>query len=82
MTDARSSKKVIRGLNPEDGPDFMSAYIDDVLVFSQDLQDHLQHLRLVIQRIQSAGLKLKLSKCHFLRSEVEYMGHVITYHGL
>ena len=78
----RLMQRVLQGLNPDDGPDFVSVYIDDVLVFSRNLSDHLRHLRLVIQRIQGAGLKLKPLKCNFIRTEVEYLGHVITPQGL
>ena len=49
-----------------------------VLVFAHTLEDHLKHLKLAITRLQEAGLKLKPSKCHFIREEVEYLGHVIT----
>lgn len=75
-------EKILSGLNPEDGPDFVAVYIDDVLVFSRTLEEHLQHLRQVIQRIRDAGLKLKPSKYSFVREEVEYLGHIITPHGL
>ena len=75
-------ERVLAGLNPEDGPDFVSVYIDDVLVFSCTLEEHLQHLQQVIQHISAAGLKLKPSKRHFIRQEVEYSGHLITSHGL
>ena len=70
------------GLNPEDGPNYVVVYIDDVLVFSRTLVEHLEHLRRVICRLQSAGLKLKPSKCKFIREEVEYLGHLITPKGL
>ena len=70
------------GLNQEEGPDFVFVYIDNVLVFSRTLDDHLENLTRVIQRIQGAGLKLKPSKCHFLRTEVEYLGHLSTFLGL
>ena len=78
----RLMARVLSGLNPEDGPDFVSVYIDDILVFSQTLEQHLEHLRLVLQRILSAGLKLKPTKCHFLKKEVEYLGHILTPDGL
>ena len=80
----RVMQRVLMGLNPEEGPDFVLVYIDDVhvLVFSRKLEDNLRHLKAVIQRIQEAGLKLKPSKCYFLRMEVEYLGHVITPRGL
>ena len=61
---------------------FVSVYMDDVLVFSETLGDHLKHLRLVLERIDCAGLKLKPSKCHLVRQEVEYLGHVITPNGM
>ena len=78
----RLMEKVLAGLNPDDGPDYVAIYIDDVLVFSRTLEEHLQHLRKVIQRLCDAGLKLKPSKCRFIREEVEYLGHVITPQGL
>ena len=60
----------------------MSVYIDDILVYSRSLEEHLDHLRRVIRCLQEAGLKLKLEKCHFIRTEVEYLGHVVTPQGL
>ena len=78
----RLMQRVLRGLNPDDSPDFVSVYIDDVLVFSPTLADHLHHLRLVIQRIQEVGLKLNPAKCRFVCKEVEYLGHILTPDGL
>ncbi len=60
----------------------MSVYIDDILIYSRTLEEHLSHLRLVLERIQNAGLKLKISKCAFVRQEVEYLGHILTPDGL
>ena len=78
----RLMERVLKDLNPEDSPDFVSVYINDVLVFSRTLDEHLQHLKLVISRLQNAGLKLKPSKCYFIRKEVEYLGHLVTPKGL
>ena len=72
-------QQVITGLNPVSGPDFVSVYLDDILVFSCSLEDHLQ---IVIKRLVKVGLKLKPAKCHFARTELEYLGHVITREGL
>ena len=55
----RLMQQVLMGLNPPEAPGFVSVYIDDVLVFSKTLQEHLSHLKLVIQRLQEVGLKLK-----------------------
>jgi len=78
----RLMQKVLMGLNPEDGPDFVSVYLDNVLIFSDTFEAHLVHLRQVLQRFQTAGLKLKPSKCHFICQRVEYLGHVITPQGI
>lgn len=78
----RLMSHVLMGLNSDDGPDFVAVYIDDVLVFSRTLTDHIEHLKLVIGRLQEVGLKLRPKKCHFIRREVEYLGHVISPDGL
>ena len=78
----RLMRRVLMGLNPPQGPDFVSVYIDDVLIFSKTLKEHLEHLRQVIQRLLEAGLKLKPGKCHFAKKEVQYLGHVITPWGV
>ena len=62
---------MLSGLNPSEGPDFVSVYLDDVIVFSRMLDDHLHHLLLVIDHLTEAGLKLKPSKCHFICQEVQ-----------
>ena len=78
----RLMERVLRGLNPEEGPDFVDAYIDDVLIFSQTLDEHLHHLSLVLNAVKNAGLKLKLPKCKFFQKEVKFLGHFITAEGL
>ena len=55
------------GLNPPEGPDMVTVYIDDILVFSRILHEYLQHLQAILQRLKSAVLKLKPQKCHFIR---------------
>ena len=75
-------QRVLAGLNPGAGPDFVAVYIDDVLVFSRTMEEHLVHLQAVIKRIKEAELKLKPAKCHFARQEVEYLGHLVTPEGL
>ena len=74
-------QQVLQGPNPPEGPDFVSVYLDDVLIFSETLDEHLEHLELVISRVEEAGMKLTPSKCQFVWQEVEYLGH-ITSEGL
>ena len=75
-------QQVTSGLNPDEGPGFVSVYIDDILVYSKSLPEHIQHLEHVFARLQQYGLKLKRSKCRLLRQEVQYLGHVLTPDGL
>ena len=70
------------GLNPASGPDFISVYIDDVLVFSRTLEDHLKHVETVLTRLAEVGLKLKPAKCHFICQQVAFLRHVISPQGL
>src|SRR5664279_2859784 len=53
-------------------------YLDDVIVFASSLEEHSARLRLVFDRLQSAGLKLKPSKCSLLQRTVEFLGHVVS----
>ena len=78
----RLMQQVLSGVNPENGPSFVAAYIDDLLIFSVSLQEHLDHLRKVIHRLREVGLKVNPAKCQFIRREVEYLGHIITPEGL
>ena len=78
----RLMQQVLSGVNPENGPSFVAAYIDDLLIFSVSLQEHLDHLRKVIHRLREVGLKVNPGKCQFTRREVEYLGHIITPEGL
>ena len=78
----RLMQKVLMGLNPDTGSNFVSVYLDDILVFSETYENHLVHLRQVLERFKAAGLKLKPSKCHFISQTVEYLGHLITPQGI
>ena len=69
-------QQVLKGLNLAEGPGLVFIYVDDILVFSANLEDHIGHLRLVLEQIVQANLKLKPSKCHFIYREMEYLGHV------
>ena len=57
-------------------------YLDDVIVFSKTLEDHLLRLRAVFEKLNQAGLKLKPLKCELLRQELIYLGHVVSTNGI
>jgi len=60
----------------------VSVYLDDILVTGSTLEQHLQNLEKVLERLESAGLRLNLEKCFFLQPSLEYLGHTIDKDGL
>ena len=57
-------------------------YLDDMIVFSCTEEEHLLRLRVVFGRFLEHGLKLKLSKCHFLQDQITFLGHEILADGM
>ena len=62
--------------------DFAIAYLDDIVIFSNNELEHLQHLETVFKRLQDVGLKLKESKCDFFRSQIHYLSHMLSAEGI
>lgn len=60
---------------------FCLPYLDDTLVYSSTIEQHLSHLEQVFQRFRERGVKLKPSKCHLFKQEVRYLGHLATGEG-
>ena len=75
-------QQVLAGSQSECGSEFVSVYLDDVIVFSENLMDHINHLKVVFDCLRKAGLMLNLNKCKIVSNEVEYRGHTVTPHGL
>ena len=61
---------------------YVAVYIDDILVYSDTMEEHMEHLRDVLRTVNDAGLKLNPNKCHFAQSEVKYLGHLIGREGI
>ena len=57
-------------------------YLDDKIVFSKTPEEHIQRLRGVFEKLSAAGLRLKLSKCEFFKSQVTYLGHIVSKNGI
>lgn len=57
-------------------------FFDDILIYSPDLQSHVEHLSTVLQLLKQDQWQVKLSKCSFAQPQVAYLGHVIGVHGV
>jgi hypothetical protein len=61
---------------------FVLVFFNDILIFSDSWSSHLQHVRMILQRLQEHGLAVKRSKCSFGATSVQYLGHVISDQGV
>jgi hypothetical protein len=61
---------------------FMVVFIDNILIFSKNEEEHDEHLRLVLQKLRENQLYAKLSKCKFWLKEVSFLGHIISEGGI
>ena len=68
--------QVLEGLN------FAMTYLDDIIIFSNSEEEHLIHLEEVFHWLREAGLKMKRSKCDFFKSQIHYLGHLISKKGI
>jgi hypothetical protein len=62
--------------------DFCSAYIDDILIFSETPEEHEIHVRRVLERLREAGLQADLKKCEFHVTKTKFLGFVISTEGI
>ena len=74
----RLTNAVLRGLSPI----FCLVYLDDIIIFSKSFSDHIAQLEMVLSALQTAGVKVKPSKCQFLKQEVAFLGFVRSKSGL
>ena len=68
--------KVLEGLP------YAMTYLDDIIIFSKNELEHLEHLEEVFHRMRQAGLKMKCSKCDLFKSQIPYLEHLISAHGI
>ena len=66
----------------QDCSDLAMAYLDDIIIFSQNKEEHLKHIKIIFKKLNLADLKLKESKCYFFKKEIHYLGHLILASGI
>ena len=61
---------------------FARVYMDDIIVFSHNVHEHMAHLRQVLARMQARQLAVKKRKCEFMRHRLTFLGHVVSAGGV
>ncbi len=61
---------------------FVRVYIDDVTIYSKTLEEHMEHLKIVINALYKAGLKLNREKCSLFRDQIKLLGYIISKDGI
>ena len=72
----RLMDNVLRGLS------FVFVYLDDILIASSSLAEHLRHVRILLERLAAAGLAINREKCRFGVEAVDFLGHRVTSSGI
>ncbi|XP_067939742.1 uncharacterized protein [Watersipora subatra] len=75
---SRLMERVMRGLHWKT----LLLYLNDIIVFSGDIDSNVERLAAVFERLYAAGLKLKPRKCKLFKAEVKYLGHVVSAEGV
>ena len=61
---------------------FVSIYLDDIMIYSKTLEDHQTHVQIVLRCLQKENMYAKASKWEFHKPSVEYLGYIVSGHGL
>ena len=75
-------QRLMNNIFQEELDAFVLVYLDDILIFSQTLQDHISHIRQALEKLRKAKLYARLHKCSFFKEQVEYLGFDVSASGV
>ena len=61
---------------------FCFIYVDDIVIYSKSAESHLKHLDIVLDKLSQNGLRVKFSKCQLFRTQIHYLGFIVSRDGL
>src|SRR6516162_7378611 len=62
--------------------DFVVVYIDDIMIYSTTFEEHIKHIDQVLEKLQEVNLMLKLKKCKWCKTDIEFLGHIVGQGGI
>ena len=77
----RAMARALRKIVNREGSMVM-AYIDDIVIATETVEDHMVRLREVFECLREAGFKMRVAKCDFMKSEIKYLGRVVSAEGI
>ena len=77
----RSITRALQKIQQRHGSVVM-AYIDDIVIATETIEDHLERIREVFECLREAGFKMRAEKCNFMRTETKYLGRVVSSEGI
>ena len=75
-------QRMMNSIFKEELDDSVLVYLDDILIFSRTLQEHIQHIRGALEKLRAAQLYARLHKCAFFQQKVEYLGFDVSSQGI
>ena len=75
-------QRVMQSIFRDEFLEVLIVYLDDIIVFSQDIKTNLQRQEMVFRKLREHGMKIEAKKCQFFRSKVTYLGHVVSADGV
>jgi hypothetical protein len=83
LTNAPASfQRMMNELFMEYLDEFMAVYLDDIIIYSESWEEHLEHLRKIFEKLKGANLMMKLKKCEFAKRNIRFLGHIVGKDGL
>ena len=77
----RAITRALRNIVNREGSKVM-AYIDDIVIATETVEDHMIRLREVFNSLREAGFKMRVAKCDFMKSEIKYLGRAVSAEGI
>ena len=77
----RAIERALRNIVNREGSMVM-AYIDDIVIATETVEDHMARLREIFECLREAGFKMRVAKCDFMKSEINYLGRVVSAEGV